>query len=183
MNKLLANSYRNIKEIILEAVNAVEGARVLDIGCGKRGNFCSIDPKFYYGMDKDAGVINYLNKEKNGSFFVMDSKELKFDSEYFDFVMNVSLLHHLSPKDMDDAVVGIKRVLKEKGKVIFCDGVYPQSKLNIAGWLIRFFDKGRYVRNKDDLRGLLLEYFRIDKEYYFVDKIFAYSLFVMSLKG
>ena len=94
----------------------------------------------------------------------------------------MSFLHHLSQDELPQAMAEVKRVLKNRGKVIFADGVYPESKFNIAGWLIRFFDRGRYVRDRHSLRKLLSGYFHIEKEYYFVDKIFPYSLFEMSVK-
>jgi len=182
MNRLLSNSYRNIKKIILENIDLEKRTKILDVGCGWRGNFCAIDPAQYYGADNDRRVIECLKKSATGFFSVMDTKELKFNSEYFDYVISVSLLHHLSDDELKDAMLEVKRVLKEGGKIIFADGVYPESKFNFAGWLIRFFDKGRYVRNRHRLRNLLSAYFHIEKEYYFVNKIFAYSLFVMSIK-
>ncbi len=182
MNELLSDSYRNIKKIILKNIPRDKGSKILDIGCGWRGNFCAIDPDCYYGADNDRRVIEALKKSATGSFFVMDAKGLRFDSEYFDYVISVSLLHHLPKDQLKDAMLEVKRVLKKEGKIIFADGVYPESKFNLAGWLIRFLDRGRYVTDRHSLRKLLSGYFYIEKEYYFVDKIFAYSLFVMSIK-
>ena len=179
---LLANSYEILKGIFLDNMEIRRDMKVLDIGCGWRGNFCNIDPGSYYGTDRDSKVIEPLITSNTGYFSAMDVKELKFDSEYFDYAISVSLLHHLSADELKDVVAEVKRVLKKGGKIIFADGVYPESKFNLAGWLIRFFDRGRYVRGRDSLRKLLSGYFFIEKEYYFTDKIFAYSLFVMSIK-
>ncbi len=179
---LLNNSYKTLKRIFQDNMEIFQQLRILDIGCGARGNVFGIDPKAYVGIDNQAVLIKRLEKSATGSFFVMDTKELKFDSVYFDYIISVSLLHHLSADELKDVVAEVKRVLKKGGKIIFADGVYPESKFNLAGWLIRFFDRGRYVRGRDSLRKLLSGYFFIEKEYYFTDKIFAYSLFVMSIK-
>ena len=180
---LLNKSYETLRKIFLDHMKSSPDTRVLDVGCGWRGNFCGIDPNCYYGTDKNPMVIERLKHSGTGFFSVMDVKELKFESGYFDYVMGVSFLHHLSQDELPQAISELKRVLKKEGKVTFADGVYPQSKLNIAGWLILFFDRGRHVRDRHSLRRLLSGYFHIEKEYYFVDKIFAYSLFVMSFKN
>ena len=179
---MLSNSYKILKKIFQDHMKIRPDMRVLDVGCGWRGNFLALEPDSYYGIDSNLNLIERLQRSKTGAYSLMDAAALDFENEYFDYVMSVSLLHHLSCAELKKAVFEIKRVLKKEGKVIFADGVYPRSKLNFAGWLIRFFDRGRYVRGKEELSELLLEYFNIDKEYYFVDKIFAYSLFVMSFK-
>ncbi|MCG2712668.1 MAG: class I SAM-dependent methyltransferase [Candidatus Omnitrophica bacterium] len=179
---LLDKSYSNLKKILLENMCLSEGSRVLDIGCGVRGNVYGIDPKAYVGIDNQGIFIKHLKESQSGIYHVMEAGNLKFDDKCFDYIISVSLLHHLSAVELKDAMSEVKRVLKKEGKVIVADGVYPESKFNLAGWLIRFFDKGRYVRCKHSLRELLTGYFYIEKEYYLVDKIFAYSLFVMSIK-
>ncbi len=180
---LLDKSYTNLKKILLENMCLSRHVRVLDIGCGAKGNIYGIDPKAYVGIDNQGVLIKHLKESLSGEYHVMDTKELKFDSEYFDYVISVSLLHHLSADELKDAMLEVKRVLKKGGKIIFSDGVYPESKFNLAGWLIRFFDRGRHVRGKHSLRNLLSGYFHIEKEFYFVDRIFAYSVLVMRPKN
>lgn len=125
---LLDNSYRTLKRIFLENIKNCRHLRVLDIGCGWRGNFCAIDPDSYYGTDKDRGVIERLKNSATGFFSVMDIKELKFEGEYFDYVISVSLLHHLSGDELRDAIFEVKRVLKNGGKSYLLT-VYIQSQV------------------------------------------------------
>ena len=180
---LLKNSYNNTKNIIFKNACLVPGAKILDVGCGRRGNVYGIDPKAYTGIDSHFGGINRHKGDFTGRYYPMDAQKLSFDALFFDCVISVSLLHHLSAVELKNMMMEIKRVLKEDGKIIIADGVYPERKANILGWLIRFLDRGRYVRTKYELKSLLSRYFCIEKEYYFVDKIFAYSIFVMGCKN
>lgn len=183
MNQLLSNSYCNIKNIFIKNINLVRGNKILDLGCGWRGNFFAENSENYYGIDSNQRLIKRLKKSKTGTYTAMDARELKFESDYFDYVISVSVVHHLSQEDIAKILSEVRRVLKKGGKIIIADGVYPQNKWNIIGWLLRFLDRGRYVRTKFDLRSLLSVNLNIEKEYYFVDKIFAYSVFVLSFKS
>jgi len=101
---LLDNSYKTLKKIFLDNIEICRDVKVLDAGCGFRGNFCGIDPNSYYGTDKDQRVIEYLKKSGTGFFSVMNINGLEFENEYFDYVTGVSFLHHLSFDDFEKAM-------------------------------------------------------------------------------
>ena len=75
---LLDNSYKTLRKIFLSAIKNSSSVRVLDVGCGLRGNFCGIDPDSYFGTDTDQRVIECLKGSGTGFFSVMDIKDLKF---------------------------------------------------------------------------------------------------------
>lgn len=104
----------------------------LDFGCG---NGCSLDgtghhPKYRgswlekYG-DKNTIAIDInerdieiaRNKINNGTvFMVMDGRNMSFEDNYFDFVHEKGILHHIP--DYEIAVEEIARVTKTNGKLL-----------------------------------------------------------------
>lgn len=180
--KMLRKSYKVIRDIYNENTRAFDNGRVLDIGCGLRGNFWAAPPDLYVGIDADSKVIKSLSARADGKYSLMKAQKLQFPDEYFDCVVSTSFFHHIRDEDAHVVSKGMARVLKDNGKAIIADGIYPISKFNIAGWLVRFFDRGRFVRNKTNFRNIFLKEFKIEKECCFTDKIFVYSVLIMTKK-
>ncbi|MBU4304912.1 MAG: class I SAM-dependent methyltransferase [Candidatus Omnitrophica bacterium] len=183
MNRMLRKSYARLENIFKEALPQKNSLRFLDIGCGYRGNFIYIPPELYTGIDTDKSAINFLSKKGGGRYLVMDARRLSFDDECFDVISSISFFHHLCDAEALLVSRHMRRVLKKNGVAIIADGVYPESAGNVAGWLIRFFDRGRYIRRRKALRDIFQDDFFVDKEYYFVQKVFAYSVLIMIKRG
>lgn len=182
MRSILSKSYHLLGKFYNEQMSFAEDLKVLDIGCGYRGNFTRIPANIYKGIDTNQKAIDYLRQTKNGEYRLMDALKLKFKDLYFDYIISTSFFHHLSDAQVKIISKQMKRVLKNNGKAIIADGVFPESKLNILGRLVRLLDRGRYVRHRKDFREVFLDDFNIEKERYFVEKIFAYCVLVMSKK-
>jgi len=182
MNILLNKSYEAIKKIFLEHMALEKANMVLDIGCGRRGNFCRLPANIYVGIDQSDKIIKKLRKRTDGKYCLADARILEFDEASIDYIISVSFFHHLSDEEVGKISKTMKKILKKNGRVIIADGVYPDSKLNLPGRLIRFFDLGRHVRSSADFRKMFLNEFYVEREYNFTDKIFSYSVLVMSAK-
>ncbi len=176
---LLDKVYNILKKMYLENMDIRAQTRILDLGCGLRGNFMGIPAQAYIGIDVQEKIISKLKGRNDGKYEFMDAKKLAFEDNYFDYIISTSLFHHLSQAQCLLLCDQVKAKLKKEGLAIFADGVYPQSRWNIAGRLIRFFDRGRYVRGKESYKKIFLNNFRIEKEYYYVSNVFAYSVLVM----
>jgi cyclopropane fatty-acyl-phospholipid synthase-like methyltransferase len=111
----------------------------------------------------------------------MDAMKLDFKN-YFDFIVSTSFFHHLCAGDCREVCARMLAALKKDGRIIITDGVYPHSWFNIAGGIIRLCDRGRHVRNKQQMKRIFEGMLTVEKEYYFVDRIFAYSVLVMRNK-
>ncbi|MBI4100147.1 methyltransferase domain-containing protein [Candidatus Microgenomates bacterium] len=88
-------------------------------------------------VDISSELVALARKEikgKNISFRQGDAHALPFDSDSFDFVVGNSVLHHLN---LSKALLGIKRVLKSGGGIIFFEPnlanphVFLQKKVGI----------------------------------------------------
>jgi len=184
MRIILKKCYENIRRFACENIKLKNNLYVLDIGCGLSGNFWGFEPKAYFGLDSNLEIIKKNVKKNDGNYKLHDvCKGLPFANQSFDCVVSVSFFHHLSDKQAKQLIVQIKRVLKENGRALIVDGVFPQSKINIIGYLIRYFDRGRYVRNSRNFEELFLSEFEIEVKYSFTQNIFAYTALLLRAKN
>jgi cyclopropane fatty-acyl-phospholipid synthase-like methyltransferase len=180
----LQKSYQKIKDFTSQNIDLQQGAKVLDIGCGKRGNFWNFDPKTYIGVDNDIKIISSLKQRRDGNYMFLDvCKALDFEDKSFDLVVSVSLFHHLSDRQAQGLCLEISRVLKPEGLAIIADGVFPGERSNVLGFLIRYFDRGKYVRNAKGLKKIFERNFSVQAERVFTDSIYAYSVLNLKVKG
>ncbi len=139
-----------------------KGDRVLDVCCGTG------DQVFYYGkegliahgIDLNPKMIKTAEKRKKESgltnifFQIADAKKLPFQNNYFDFV-SISLALHEKDKHSKNKIISeMKRVVKNKGFLIFIDFQVPLPQ-NIYSYLVRFIEyfagKNHYKYFKDYL--------------------------------
>jgi ubiquinone/menaquinone biosynthesis C-methylase UbiE len=110
-------------ELIQDFIKPIRGMRILEIGCGD-----GIDTQYWtrfstelFSMDMCYDLVAQAKKDipkGAGCFFVADAELLPFPDKTFDAVIGNSILHHLN---ILPALREIKRVLKENGKVSFCE--------------------------------------------------------------
>ena len=121
--------------IIKNNIKIKKSDLLLDVGCGTgiSSNFnCKV-----IGIDPSFQLLK-LNKNKNK--FLGDAEKLPFKSNFFDFVISVTVVHNF--KDIERALKEIKRV----GKNNFVFSILKRSN--------RF----------NEIKKLIKKYFRIEKE-------------------
>ncbi|MFH1061655.1 MAG: class I SAM-dependent methyltransferase [Candidatus Omnitrophota bacterium] len=184
MKILLKKCYDQITRFAFKNMEIKSKTRILDIGCGKTGNFWGFAPENYIGLDADRNVLRKLAERRDGTYKLQDvCQGLPYPDGFFDYVLSVSFFHHLSAKQAKQLIVRIKRILSKNGRAIIADGVYPDSRLNVLGWLIRYFDRGHYVRHSDEFAKLFLEDFYIENSFSFSQSIFAYTALLLRPKN
>ena len=149
---------------------------ILDVGCGT-GKYAIFSCK-YFGIDSNEDYINYAKKYHQGTFLKMDGTDLKFSDNTFDFVVNISTLHHVSDNVTKKMIVEMKRVCKKDGYIYIVDAVYPK---NLLGYILFKLDRGRYRRKFKELKNLVLKdnfQVKIDD----IGKTFPYQWSVFSFR-
>ncbi len=122
---------------------------VLEVGCGD-GRFASyFGKKFkrYYGIDPDKEYISIAkekNKSKNFIFKKGYAEKIPFKGK-FDIIFLPLSWHFID--DFDEALLEIKRVIKDEGIIII---VEPPEKTKI--WASPVLTKGTPEFNKDALK-------------------------------
>ena len=152
---LFEANFRAIRRTIREQLPDQEGRKVLDVACGP-GAFSRLFPaETYVGVDINQRYIDYARRHYQGTFHVMDARNLEFDVDTFDDVLVYGLLHHLNDKDAGAVLDGIARVLKPSGRTLIIEDIPTESRLNLIGHLLHRIENGHFIRTAEEYRDLL----------------------------
>ena len=100
------------------------GRRILEIGFGTGLTFLNLREVYQeiHGLDLTADIDQVAQKFKEKGVQVTLKRgnvlDMPYPDEYFDTVLLISILEHLQPKDLLDACLEIKRVLRPGGQVV-----------------------------------------------------------------
>jgi 2-polyprenyl-3-methyl-5-hydroxy-6-metoxy-1,4-benzoquinol methylase len=153
----------------------VKPCATLDIGCGvgNYSHYLAVKGFNILAIDFSKKVISMAKKKynsKNLKFKVFDALKINLLNKKFDFVYEVSLLHHISPNTREAYVKGIHSVLNSKGKLLVCcfsdkDPIFNKQKsfFNLETNTIQ------YPLSEKEIRVLFDKYFKIEvlKKVYF----------------
>ena len=111
--------------------------QVLDYGCGsgKLGVYLSLQGANVWGFDLSVSGVE-VAKEVAGryglsaEFEQMDAEDLRYPSDFFDYVVSFGVLHHVIkyPK----AAAHLYRVVKPGGQAIFVETLWDNPLINLA---------------------------------------------------
>jgi len=182
----VSNFLRSIVELgFVETKKAVRkeldgNKKTLDIGCG--GGTFSVLFKDYTGIDIDPKFIEYARKKREGEFYVMDARDIKFKDNFFDNILVISLLHHLDDKAFLKVISEAKRVLRENGQILVIAYIPTQSRFNIIGKVAQKLDLGENIRKVDHSLELLGKNLFLKKSYKIRSGISDYAVLVLTKK-
>ncbi|MBU4332457.1 methyltransferase domain-containing protein [Patescibacteria group bacterium] len=166
LRKMLELGFIKQKAIVREVFGA-GGGKVLDIGCGT-GEFASLFSNFdYYGIDIFSNYVEYARRKNKGKFFVMDATKLKFGDEIFDEILIMAVLHHLDDPDVIAVLREAKRVLRPGGKLLIMEDARIKEYENSFIRLAQNFDKGGFIRKPEEYKNIILDFFKIVREWSF----------------
>lgn len=98
------------------------GERILDSGCASGRFYEALEDKNvdFYGIDFSQNLINIAQKNyPQGKFQVADALNLPFDSNFFDKIFSISVLHNIPSQELQlQYLKEAKRILKPKGLLI-----------------------------------------------------------------
>ena len=131
-------SRRRFDETLLGYLNRLNGAKVLDYGCGRGdmslhilaqgGEVDGIDISSVYIQDATDRCIAAGYDSSKFRFHVMDAHSMDFPANFFDVVVGLGILHHLDP---DVALSEIHRVLKLGGRVLLQEPLADNPLLKV----------------------------------------------------
>ncbi len=154
---------RSIRIRTIKFAGIKAGDKVLDVCCGTG------DQAFYYakagaiayGIDLNPAMVEMAEKNKkklglnNVSFQVADAQNLPFEDNFFDHASVSFGLHEKERKARNKIISEMKRVIKERGNLIFIDFQIPLPR-GIYSFFIKtieyFAGKDHYEYFKDYLK-------------------------------
>lgn len=150
--KVFSFNNKRIEKYLPELIKVKPDDLILDVGCGT-GRY-AVFPCKYFGVDPSDDYINYAKENHRGIFLKMDGTDLKFPDNMFDFVINVSVLHHVSDGLVQKMITEMKRVCKKDGQIFTIEAVYG-NKINFLWYLAFKLDRGKNQRTFGQLENLL----------------------------
>jgi SAM-dependent methyltransferase len=154
-------STRAHKLLVKDYIRPRSNMSVLDIGCGPADvlEYFSVDR--YIGIDLNPAYVATAERRfgDKGKFLVGDAAGIEVsESEKFDRVLALGLLHHLDDDEVRILAKSARRLLAAGGKFVSADPCYIPGQNPLARYLISK-DKGRSIRALEAYRELLSPYF------------------------
>ena len=132
-NKYYKALYNLYNDFLIRLENKTPNKNVLDFGCGVgvyTEKILDFNPLKITGIDiseKAIEVAKSKNKDKI-NYVVENCENTKFNSNSFDIVYGVGILHHLT---LNKAVKEIERLLKLNGSMIFIEPMGTNPIINL----------------------------------------------------
>lgn len=141
-------SESKFRSLMLDHLALQDGETFLDIACGTLASHSNTRNIKMIGLDGDLTVLE-IAKRKNAKLY--QTGKIKFihafadetgiESNSVDVASTSLFFHHLSDKAKVDVLKEIKRVLKNDGRLIFCDWDAPKSIVEKVGfYIVRLLD-------------------------------------------
>jgi SAM-dependent methyltransferase len=153
----LLGGERARRRFVGEYVKPFSHARVLDAGCGT-GTLLDYLPREieYVGFDVNPAYIEAAIAQHGarGRFVCARAGDAVGETEKFDLVVALALLHHLDDADAARLLAQAARVLRPGGAFVSIDAVFHPGQGTISRLLARA-DRGASVRSPDAYRRLI----------------------------
>jgi len=164
LRKIIEINFKKQKKMLRSVIGQGNYQTVLDIGCGT-GEFASaFKNSNYFGIDIYSEYIKYAKKHEQGEFTVMDATKLQFETDQFDFILIIAMLHHLDQTDANQVLKEAKRVLKPGGRILIMeDSKMPELETAFVR-LVQKYDVGDFIRPPEEFHQMYSQYFTIEKE-------------------
>ncbi len=130
---------------------------VLDFGCGTGANCCLFNPSYYLGIDPDEGRIRYAQKTyPNYRFQIMKELHHSIPSQSVNYILVISVLHHIQPSKLPYYLQEFRRILQPGGSVLVIEPcLLPHNRLNNC--FMRLFDRGKFIQSPNDYMKAFLD--------------------------
>jgi len=148
-----SDGYR--KTLAREHIRARPSDRILDVGCGPGSMVPYLPRSEYVGFDANPDYIQQAQRRFPEAHFTCDRvNEYNLpQSEYFDIVIALGILHHLDDQEAVQLFRMARRTLKPQGRLITLDGVWVAGQSRFAKFLLSR-DRGRFVRRAEQYVAL-----------------------------
>ncbi|HYE82933.1 MAG TPA: class I SAM-dependent methyltransferase [Clostridia bacterium] len=127
-----------------------ENKKIIDFGCGVGSSAALFSSPSYLGLDCDNRRVEYARKINPGyNFGLLTGNKLPVPDASVDYVLIVSVLHHIASREISDYLNEFRRVLTSTGKVLVIEPCLFKGTY-LSNSYMSWFDKGKYIRTEDE---------------------------------
>ncbi|MFZ5354376.1 MAG: class I SAM-dependent methyltransferase [Bacillota bacterium] len=146
-----------IKDILMDRFDFYQ-KNVLDFGCGV-GSYCSFfSPEYYIGVDCNHKRTYYASrKHAKYSFRVLSGYKLPVQQNSMDYILIISVLHHISQNDLAGYLNEFRRVLKPNGRILIFEPCFF-SNSQFSNIFMKLIDRGKHIRYESNYLELFSSY-------------------------
>lgn len=134
----------------LKDVLEFQNKNIIDFGCGVGSSSAFFSPSAYLGLDCDKRRVEYARKNHPGyNFTELVNNKLPVQDTSIDYIIIISVLHHIPSKDVHEYLKEFRRVLTPKGKIAVIEPcLYKKSYL--SNFYMSRFDRGKFIRSEGE---------------------------------
>lgn len=126
-----------------------DNKKVLDFGCGIGSSSLTFHPNNYLGIDCDPRRIHYArNLYSDHDFSVVNNHNLPVSESSIDYILVISVLHHIPREDLPLYLIEFRRVLKPDGKILINEPCFFEN-CTFSNLYMKFLDRGKYIQSED----------------------------------
>jgi len=108
--------FRKTAEKMVEYYNLEKGSKILEIGCAKgyllvEFHYLGMD---VYGIDLSEYAVNHVHPDLKNKIKIGRLSEMKYDDNYFDFLLTKELLPHLQMDELLQFLAETQRISNGK---------------------------------------------------------------------
>lgn len=142
-----------IKSLILNEFD-FHNRFVLEFGSGVGTNSKMFAPHQYLGVDCDIKRIEYASRLfHEHDFATISGPEIPLQDSTVDYVLIISVLHHIATDLLPDYIEEFRRLLKDGGAIVIMEPCFHERS-EFCNTLMSFFDKGKYIQYEDGYLSL-----------------------------
>ncbi len=128
-----------------------QGKIVLDFGSGVGTNCKMFDHSQYIGVDCNEKRIIYAKKLYSDYQFrlIENGSAIPLEDNSVDYILIVSVLHHIHPKELILYLHEFRRILRINGKIIILEPCFMKHSY-INNFFMKLVDRGKYIQHWND---------------------------------
>ncbi len=133
-----------------------QNKKVIDFGCGIGSCSVLFDPSCYIGMDCDAKRIEYAKMTNpEYEFNNLEGNALPVPDSSVDYILIVSVLHHIASKDISQYLNEFRRVLNSSGKIFVIEPCFFKGSY-LSNSCMSWLDRGKHIRSEEEYIDIFL---------------------------